>query len=389
MRSTYIVGFNRDRDQYEVPLALAERDALTCAVTDYYAPDRFPSIPTLGHRRRPELSSRLFRSSRMALARQASHKAVSASARWPISFPFDQLSRDIARLVSSTAKRNPESDLLVYSTYAFDAFLKFPERRKVLFQFHPGRSAVTEALRGDPFDNLGWIQEPEEFSDFRDECYEIETRTADLVLCASTYVKRGLVDSGVHPDSVVVVPYGCPPVMPIVETERRNVVFLGQAVRRKGIAALIRAWEECNHAGRQLRVVSSHLDPVARRLISQSRDVCLVEGASRAEVKDELASADALVLPSRLEGFGLVYGEALAAGCRLIGTSSTGLPDLNLPPEVASVLLPDDQQGLVSALDALVAEQDVDRRAIQALAQDRSWATFRASVRKALGIEAD
>ena len=35
-------------------------------------------------------------------------------------------------------------------------------------------------------------------------------------------------------------------------------------------------------------------------------------------------------MPSLVEGFGLVYGEALGAGLFCIGTANTGLPDMNL-----------------------------------------------------------
>ena len=46
----YIVAFNRDRDSYQVPLALAERWLLDRFVTDYYAGVSRIRVPRLDHR---------------------------------------------------------------------------------------------------------------------------------------------------------------------------------------------------------------------------------------------------------------------------------------------------------------------------------------------------
>jgi glycosyltransferase involved in cell wall biosynthesis len=46
------------------------------------------------------------------------------------------------------------------------------------------------------------------------------------------------------------------------------------------------------------------------------------------------------VMPSLVEGFGLVYLEALAAGLHCIGTPNTGLPDLRLPDNCVSIVPP-------------------------------------------------
>ena len=61
---SYVVAFNRDRDFYQLPLALHERGLLTRLITDYYRPDaawlsRLPLLSRLAHRYAEGLPSRL------------------------------------------------------------------------------------------------------------------------------------------------------------------------------------------------------------------------------------------------------------------------------------------------------------------------------------------
>ena len=53
-----------------------------------------------------------------------------------------------------------------------------------------------------------------------------------------------------------------------------------------------------------------------------------MKGADDQELRRQYARSDIVVLPSLIEGFGLVYLEALASGCYCLGTENTGLPDV-------------------------------------------------------------
>jgi glycosyltransferase involved in cell wall biosynthesis len=67
------------------------------------------------------------------------------------------------------------------------------------------------------------------------------------------------------------------------------------------------------------------------------------------------AAADLFVLPSRYEGYGIVYAEALARGLPIIACDEGPVPDL-VGQEAAVLVRPDDREDLSAALDFLLGD---------------------------------
>ncbi len=79
-----------------------------------------------------------------------------------------------------------------------------------------------------------------------------------------------------------------------------------------------------------------------------------VLGAVSAERLDALyAGADMFVLPSRFEGYGMVYAEALARGLPVVGTTAGAIPD-TVPPSAGILVEPDEVNALARTLRMLI-----------------------------------
>jgi glycosyltransferase involved in cell wall biosynthesis len=83
-------------------------------------------------------------------------------------------------------------------------------------------------------------------------------------------------------------------------------------------------------------------------------------------VRDEMSRADVFCLPSRQEGFGIVFLEAMAAGLPIVAADCAAVPETAPHGEVALLVDPDDVQGLAAAIVRLLKEPDLRTRFIAA-----------------------
>lgn len=309
-------------------------------------------------------------------------------------FPADFIDRAIGNRAAQVAQSISADVLCLYSNYAAPAFSARAQAAKILFQYHPGRSLVSASLQMDELAGEGaWETEPEVTSDHRNHMYSVETKLADRIICASSFAARGLLEDGVPEGRIAVIPYGVPrPVDPemLPSRGRREMLFVGQGVQRKGLHLLAEAWRIAAPSGWTLRVVSSRMDPAIRTKFDGLDNVQLETSVSGARLEQLMLECDTLVLPSLVEGFGLVLGEALARGSRLIASTNTGLPDLNLPDSIASVVAPgsvDDLAAAITRMEAGFESENVGYR-LETLkhAGELGWDRFRASVREVVAV---
>ncbi len=387
----FIVAHNRDRDSYQVPLALAEVGCLDRFVTDYYVGSSPLALPTLGHRRSPGLDARSVTVSWPALLGQLPYE-VGRRVR-PVDFPSYAVESALGRTVAAQARRRPDSDLLLYSGSARQAFDGPSRGRRVLFQYHPSPAFIEDVVTDDELATAGpWMQEAEVASAAMERAHRTEIERADLILCASSFTRTGLERDGIAPSAVRIAPYGCPDPSPHPAPPPDPVcrfLFVGQGVARKGLHLLIEAWRQAALEDATLTLVTSRLDPAMEAF---GRGVPGIQWAGRVSQKELdrlMRDSDTLVLPSLVEGFGLVLGEGLAHGLRLIGSRHTGLPDMGLPADLGTVI----EAGRGAPLcEALTASRDSHvparpyREAALAEARRLSWANFRHEVRAGLGL---
>jgi glycosyltransferase involved in cell wall biosynthesis len=395
-RVMFLVGFNRNRDSYQVPLALAEIGDLGLLVTDYYR-GSLPIRPRrLDHRVSPGISSDKTRSTLTALGLQGLCETANAVGL-PLHVSEWHWDRLIARRLRREASRHPEWDLLIYSSFAGPAFKSRSRGRRILFQFSPFPTTIRDVLLKDAaargsrgHDRVPAVEHYERM--YRRD--RIEVQAADTIICTSTITRHSLEDSGLPSAPITVIPYGCPDVPD--DAEVRISRRLPPPVRfllvgggpPKGVHHLIDAWRRIDRRDMTLDLVLPN-DSDYRRYREISRDRITVRPRLSARALDELMwRYDVLVLPSLIEGFGRVLTEALAHGCHLVSTINTGLPDLSLDERVQTMARVGDVDSLAEALLASRAKVLSDypgiRLAALEAARSRPWASFRQAIVKAV-----
>ncbi|HEX4563646.1 MAG TPA: glycosyltransferase, partial [Solirubrobacteraceae bacterium] len=108
-----------------------------------------------------------------------------------------------------------------------------------------------------------------------------------------------------------------------------RIVFVGQAVERKGLPVLLRAFEALReHVPATLTIVGAGSEEVAHMLLDE-RGVRALGKVSEQEKRAELARADVLCAPSLGgESFGMVLTEAFAAATPVLASDIPGYRDV-------------------------------------------------------------
>lgn len=392
----FVVGHNRDRDSYQVPAALAEVSVLDTFVTDYYEGRGF-SVPTLSHRRTPLIEPSRVRQSFGAFAAQLPYEVKRRISR-SVDFPTVLVEARLGATIARVAAQKPEADLLLYSGSALQAFQGPSTGRRILFQYHVSPQFIVDTLSS--VDELAgtrpWQREAEVLDPSMQRLHEEEVRLADSAICASTFTKNGLIRQGMGGEDITVAPYGGPPAVRTIEDpargEKCSFLFVGQGVARKGLHILIEAWRRACLKNADLTIVASRLDPEIADFGRNVPNIRFVGRLSEEELSRQMKVADTLVLPSLIEGFGLVLGEGLSRGCRILASSHTGLVDMGLPEDLGVVVDPGSVSSLVEGLQRIVDTYDHRRSYREALfehSERLSWGGFRRKVRQGAGLPMD
>ncbi|HWO59329.1 MAG TPA: glycosyltransferase family 4 protein [Umezawaea sp.] len=161
------------------------------------------------------------------------------------------------------------------------------------------------------------------------------------------------------------------------------LLFFGRLEWEKGVQDLLAALPRIRrtHCGTRLVVAGegSHAD----WLVEQSRKhkvrraVDFVGHLSDRELTAALAAADAVVLPSKYEPFGIVALEAAAAGTPLVASTAGGLGEVVRDGDTGLSFTPGDVDGIGTAVRSVLADRaGAVRRARAAkarLATDFDW----------------
>jgi glycosyltransferase involved in cell wall biosynthesis len=173
-------------------------------------------------------------------------------------------------------------------------------------------------------------------------------------------------DYGVASERLSVVEPGTDPVA--AQPRRRNdtmtLLAVGAVVERKGYDVLVAALAKLVHLPWRLTIAgdcgrspeaSTRLQADIARFGLADR-VSLLGSISSDELTARYASADLFVLPSRFEGYGMAYAEAIAHGVPVVGTTAGAIPE-TVPASAGVLVPPDDVAALAAALRQLIEDR--------------------------------
>lgn len=134
-------------------------------------------------------------------------------------------------------------------------------------------------------------------------------------------------------------------------------------IPRKAHDVLLEALNRIRDLPWQARFVGgTHFDPSwttrilkLRQSLELEKRVVLTGGLE--DISQEYLNADIFVLPSRFEGYGMVFAEALSFGLPIVAAATGAVPDV--VPTEAGVLIPsDDDEALAAALQKLLTDRE-------------------------------
>ncbi|HVV25212.1 MAG TPA: glycosyltransferase family 4 protein [Pseudonocardiaceae bacterium] len=140
------------------------------------------------------------------------------------------------------------------------------------------------------------------------------------------------------------------------------LVFFGRLEWEKGVHDLIAALPKIRARHPGARLVVAGKGRQAQELLAAARKhrvrraVDFVGHLSDRELRAALAAADAVVLPSRYEPFGIVALEAAAVGAPLVASTAGGLGEVVMDGRTGVAFPPGDVPALAAAVHTVIAD---------------------------------
>ncbi len=212
---------------------------------------------------------------------------------------------------------------------------------------------------------------------------------ADKVVTVSKATQKVLRQSGIPDSKLTIIPNGLrkPHQMTSIDQSRDQFHFpqgkliigtLSRLVPHKGTANLIKAMSLLNSVHKNLFLVVAGEGTDREYLECLAND--LIPGrykflGSIKDVDQFMSAIDIFVLPSYMEGFGLVFIEAAFHGIPSIGTCVGGIPDAIIADKTGLLVPPGDHYSLSEAI-AQLASDELLRKQMGDTARQRALSDF-------------
>jgi glycosyltransferase involved in cell wall biosynthesis len=153
---------------------------------------------------------------------------------------------------------------------------------------------------------------------------------ADALIAVSRDGRQRLLDRGVDAQRIIIASPGCdrlgmPPMHAPVQPPQ--VLCVAQWIARKGLDTLIAAWQQVNHPTAVLHMYgerdadlayTAHIDTLIATARLTGGQIVVHGSVTDEAIVAAYQQATLFVLPSRFEGYGMVFAEALWAGVPVV-----------------------------------------------------------------------
>lgn len=330
------------REHYAIPRALHKAGQLTHFITDAWIPPSSPLnllpkplLANLRERYHRDLESACVYSFNNSLFNFELNQRIKKKSGWQRVISRNQWfqKKTIKRLKKLTSQISYPPIIFAYSYAALDLFsyAKTQGWRTVLGQIDPGiieeKLVLEEHLRYPKYQSSYQAAPSEYWTKWLKEC-----SLADNIVVNSLWSSQALQKVGISEHKIVIVPlaYQAPEetanfvrLYPTnFSTERPlRVLFLGQIILRKGIAALLEAVELLHDKPIEFWLVGAQGIPQPQQFHSQ---VKWIGAVPRSVTSKYYQQADVFLFPTLSDGFGLTQLEAQAWKLPIIASQFCG-----------------------------------------------------------------
>lgn len=170
---------------------------------------------------------------------------------------------------------------------------------------------------------------------------------------------------------------------------------LATSEKYKGYDTVISALSKLKKANQAFTyLLAGKADEVEKQRIEQliaihnlTQEVKLIGYLPEEELIDHFLLSDVFIMPSKGEGFGIVFIEAAACGCQVIGGNTDGSTDALLNGELGQLVNPNSEEEIIKAIQKAMNNPTHQPKAQQALTlQHFGFERYIEKVEKLMGI---
>lgn len=224
----------------------------------------------------------------------------------------------------------------------------------------------------------------------RNQRREEELNLADVIVCNSDVTRDSLLNVGVEASKIIKVPLGMPYISSVPENvaswETLTILYAGTISLGKGVHYLLDAWRTLSaRKNVELHLVGK-LDLPAT-VFENLNNIFLHKPVSRMELRERYRKSTLVVLPTLLDGFGMVVSEALAEGVPVLTTPRAGSSEFIKDRFNGFIVPPGNSEAIAEILEWCADNKSEVlgmRDACIKTARSWQWVDYRNSISKAV-----